>query len=261
MIRLSICSVFAMNQPLEAMLKACADSGYARLELVCLGEGQHIDITQWDAAELREACEAYGIEPIALYTKPIDVHADDRFRASLEYIKYAIDVAAEIPCGRIVFSPLLPRENYDYGRLAEGCRELADYIGERDVTICLENHHEWPMSYTRDYATLFEMIDDPRIGATIDTGHFTSSKVDMIDMIGRFGGRIKHVHLKERRGTDHVPFGEGETNMPAIIERLRESGYDGYASVELESLPSEEIPRQLPTTREYCERVLGVDST
>jgi len=258
MIRLSVCSVFAMDQPFEAMLTACADNGYTRLELVCLGEGKHVDITQWDATRLRGACEAHGIELIALYTKPVDVHADDRFRASLEYIKHAIDVAAEIPCGRIVFSPLLPREGYDYGRLAEGCRELAGYIGERDVTICLENHHEWPMSYTADYAKLFELIDDPRIGITIDTGHFTSSKVDMIDLIDQFPERIRHLHLKERRGTEHVPFGEGETDMPAVIERLREIGFDGYASVELESLPPDEIARQLGATREYCERVLGM---
>ena len=200
------------------------------------------------------------MEMVALYVRPVDVRSDEGFRESLDYVRRGIDLAAAMQCTRIVFPPLRPREGYDYGRLAEGCRILADYIGERDVALALENHHQWPMSYPEDYARLFEHLDDARVGITMDTGHFTSSQVDMVDFVDRFAGRVKHVHLKDHVGTQSVAFGRGETDNAAVIERLRGAGYDGCASVELEVADKENTERYLAEALDYCRDVLGLEA-
>ena len=51
----------------------------------------------------------------------------------------------------------------------------------------------------------------------------------------RAGDRLANVQLDDmRRGVhEHLPFGEGEVDLPAVLLTLRETGYRGLASVEL----------------------------
>jgi len=259
MIRVSCSSVCLRGRPLEDVLRKHAEIGFTRLELIALGDGWGIDLTDWGAERLADVLARHGQKLIALYTRPVDVRSEEGFRESLDYVRHGIDIAEALQCTRIVFPPLRPREGYDYGRLAEGCRILADYIGRRDIVIALENHHEWPLSYPQDYERLFAEVDDPRIGITMDTGHFTSSRVDMVDFVDQFAGRIKHVHLKDHVGTRSVAFGKGETDNAAVIRRLRAVGYDGYASVELEVRDRENTERYLAEALDYCRDVLGLE--
>ncbi len=258
MIRLSCSSVCLRGRPLEEVLAICSRTGYRRVEVIALGGATGVDLTDWSAQRLGETLSAHGQELVALYVRPVDVRSDAAFAQSLDYVRLGIDTAAALGCSRIVFPPLIPREGYDYARLAEGCRHLADYIGERDVALALENHHEWPLSYAEDYARLFDLIDDPRVGITMDTGHFTSSGVDMLAFVDRFAERIRHVHLKDHVGTRSVPFGEGETPNAAVLERLRAAGYDGCASVELEVRGRETTERDLADALAYCRDVLDL---
>jgi sugar phosphate isomerase/epimerase len=48
------------------------------------------------------------------------------------------------------------------------------------------------------------------------------------------GARIRHVHIKDHVGTRSVALGAGETPNRAVLDRLRDRGFDGYASIEVE---------------------------
>jgi sugar phosphate isomerase/epimerase len=259
MIRLSCSSVCLRGWPLEDALAVHERIGYRRAEVIALGGAWGVDLAEWDAQRLGDALSRHGQELSALYVRPVDVRSAEAFAESLGYVRRGIDTAAALGCTRVVFPPLRPREGYDYARLAEGCRALADHIGRRDVVLALENHHEWPLSYTEDFARLFALVDDPRVGITMDTGHFTSSGVDMVDFVGRFPGRIKHLHLKDHIGTQSVALGRGETDNAAVLERLRAAGYDGCASVELEVRDRENTQRYLTEAFAYCRDVLGLE--
>jgi sugar phosphate isomerase/epimerase len=259
MIGLSCSSVCLRGRPLEDALAVHERIGFRRVEVIALGGGSGVDLTEWDSRRLGDALRRHRQELAALYVRPVDVRSPQAFAESLDYVRLGIDTAAALGCARVVFPPLRPREGYDYSRLAEGCRILAGYIGRRDMALALENHHEWPLSYPEDYARLFELIDDPRVGITMDTGHFTSSRVDMAGFVDRFAGRIRHVHLKDHVGTQSVPLGTGETDNAAALERLRAAGYDGCASVELEVRDPENAERYLREAFGYCRDVLGLE--
>ncbi len=258
MIRLSCSTVCLRGRPLGEALEVYARIGYRRVEVIALGGGTGVDLADWRAERLGETLARHGQEMVALYVRPVDVRSDAAFAQSLDYVRLGIDTADALGCTRIVFPPLIPREGYDYARLAEGCRILCDHIGSRDVALALENHHDWPLSYPEDYASLFELVDDPRVGITMDTGHFTSSGVDMPAFVDRFADRIRHVHLKDHVGTRSVPFGEGQTPNAAVLERLRAAGYDGCASVELEVRGRETTEQDLADALAYCRDVLGL---
>jgi inosose dehydratase len=95
------------------------------------------------------------------------------------------------------------------------------------------------------------------VGLLFDTGHMTFAGGDPVAMLDRHVGRVCHVHCKDVRaevlrlahngswsflesvinGAFTVP-GDGVVDFPAVIERLRAHGYQGWLVVEAEQDPS-----------------------
>jgi len=257
MIRLAISTICFKDRPLREALACVAEAGCRNVELVALGQ-VHVDVMQTDATELGGALEATGVDLAALYPRPIDVADEERLGSTVAQVCRAVDLADELGCERIVFSPLIPREGYDYEKLAAGCRQVAEHIGERDVCVCLENHANWPLSLAEDYARIEELFEDPRLAVTADTGHFSTVGQDLAEFAERFGPAIRHVHLKDRIGPEAVTFGTGETDNHGFIGKLREQGYDGYATLELEPGEGSVSVEEVRAAVAYAENALGV---
>jgi inosose dehydratase len=112
--------------------------------------------------------------------------------------------------------------------------ELIPMLEETGVKIALENHYKNWIQYVPDYEHIFQHIDHQLVGITLDTGHFTSAKVDSVEVVRRFPDRIFHVHIKDHIGTQSVPLGEGVTDNFAVAKELKHIGFAGYLSQELE---------------------------
>lgn len=105
----------------------------------------------------------------------------------------------------------------------------------------------------KGYSVLIEDFDNPRslcygaermdsilrvssdIGVVFDTGNFIFAGDDTMTQFGHFRKQIGHVHLKDRTAPDDmtcVPAGEGCIPMGEIIGKLKESGYEGWYTVE-----------------------------
>lgn len=256
MIRLSCNSALLPKTSLEEVLSYYRQIGITRIELIHFMHGDAVE--KLTAAELAAMMRRHGQELIALYSRPIDIWAPDRLEKSLANICRVIGMAEELKVSRIVFPPLLPRERYDYGALAAGCQRLMDSLGSRQIRICLENHHGWPMDLAEDYRKVLQMVSDQRLGIALDTGHFTSSKVDIPAFIEEFAQRIFHVHIKDHIGTRSMPLGKGTTDNVTAMRMLRQRGYDGYASIELEVEDPENMREYLRDAVRYCREELGL---
>jgi sugar phosphate isomerase/epimerase len=79
---------------------------------------------------------------------------------------------------------------------------------------------------------------DARIGSCADTGHWVRSNLKPVDCLRILKGRIISSHLKDLNemgtGAHDVPYGEGVSDVPAILEELRAQGFDGNISIEYE---------------------------
>ena len=106
---------------------------------------------------------------------------------------------------------------------------------------------------------IFEAIPSPNLGICYDPSHFARIQIDYVRLLHEFGGRVKHVHLKDTEiiqeklyesgilGESYghtygfgegwwrytIP-GEGSVDWELVLRRLDEFGYDGVLSVELE---------------------------
>jgi L-ribulose-5-phosphate 3-epimerase len=86
------------------------------------------------------------------------------------------------------------------------------------------------------YAALHLRVGHPAFGLTIDVGHLHCLGETPIGRhLERWHDRLWNVHIEDmRRGVhEHLPFGEGEIDVPEVLAALRAVGYAGGVFVEL----------------------------
>ncbi|MBU6398984.1 MAG: sugar phosphate isomerase/epimerase [Verrucomicrobia bacterium] len=102
---------------------------------------------------------------------------------------------------------------------------------------------------------------DKRIGSCADIGHWVRSGLKPVDCLRILHGRIISSHLKDLNefgvdGAHDVPYGTGVTDIPAVLQELRQQHFDGNISIEYEyhwttSLP--EVAQCIGFVRGYGE--------
>lgn len=229
-------------------------------EAIEISESQYINK---DSARLiREHSEKISLPVIAF-----DVGADfpgkgdDGIKSEVERVCALVDVA------KILGAPMM-RHDVWYGSypghenptfeevlpiLVESCRTVTEYARERGVKTMVENHGYYVQDSWRVKA-LVEAVDSDNYGALVDIGNFLCVDEDNISAIRTVAPLAFHAHAKDfhrklrgenvegegwfpTRDGNHLigaVIGEGVLDLPASIAALRESGYDGYISLEFE---------------------------
>lgn len=79
---------------------------------------------------------------------------------------------------------------------------------------------------------------DPRIGSCADTGHWMRSGLKPVDCLRILKGRIMSSHLKDLNGfvliAHDMPYGQGMSDVGAILAEFQAQGFDGPISIEYE---------------------------
>ncbi len=245
--KLAFCSVCLENHSFEEMMTLASGNGYRALELIAIPDWIHVDLRHTQPNELKAKVEAHGMELVGLYPGGVDTASDATIEKCLAYIRKTIGVAKTLGVERLVFTGA-DREEGKESRLEaaiEALSSLVPALEDAGVTLCLENHYRNQFEFPENYERLFETIASPNVAMTVDTGHFTSSQVDLLKLVDRFGERIRHVHLKDHIGTQSVAIGHGETDNRGFLKKLNQSGFDGYVSLELEVKDYENVERYI----------------
>ncbi len=119
------------------------------------------------------------------------------------------------------------------------------------VRVAYENGTE------RDAQEMLAAVEggDEWVGMNIDTGNIAARGGDPVQAIRELGRRIMHVHLKDVPSVgshDCVALGHGIVDVPGVVRALREIGYDGWLSIEIETGdhdPSADIAESAETLR------------
>ncbi len=124
----------------------------------------------------------------------------------------------------------------DRARLAEEVSRLADRAAAAGVVLGFEPE---PGMFVEDLAgwrTLRSLVPHPALGLTLDLGHVLCEPGgDPAAAVRAHAADLVNVHVEDmRRGVhEHLPFGEGDLDLPACLTALRDVGYRGLVSVEL----------------------------
>jgi len=99
-------------------------------------------------------------------------------------------------------------------------------------------------------------------GANIDIGHFTAgNSFSPADFIKQYHDRITNLHLKDRKKDQgpNLPWGQGDTEIKAILQLMKKEKYDFMATIELEYPVPEgsDTMTELAKCVQYCKDALG----
>jgi len=158
------------------------------------------------------------------------------FRAQLFEIAIKMGSPLVVITGR-------PRTDAGLEPTIAGIKALLPLIENKPVRLALEPHFGSQIQFFEDYEAIFEQIESPQVGITLDSGHFHSAGVDWKGLIHRYPERIYNFHVKDHVGTQSVPLGTGEIDLRGYIKELHAIGYEGALAVELEVVDMENLPR------------------
>lgn len=235
--KISTSSICWARDPLETAVRKAAAAGFTAFEPLTFPSeiwDLHGDLRRVKGRDIARLCADHGMTVAGLHLGAIMTPSEERRRVLTDYAKLAIDVAADIGCTTIVEGGPDRGTVQPFKPFLKSLEELAVYLEDKPVRIALENHYRNWLEGIADYEHVFDYIDHPQIGMTLDTGHFTSARVDPKVVAEKFTAKVFHVHIKDHRGTESVVLGQGETNNRGVAAVLKQAGFTGYFSQELE---------------------------
>lgn len=159
----------------------------------------------------------------------------------LQELMQASDFAEKIGVDRIIthvgFLPENPDDPNFNGTVA-ALRHLCTYMKKKGQFFLFETGQETPVTVLRT----IQAIGTDNLGINFDTANLILyGKANSLDALDTFGKYVMDTHIKDglyptdgMHLGEEVPAGEGKANIPAIVRRLEELGYDGPFTIERE---------------------------
>ena len=160
---------------------------------------------------------------------------EDRLRMIGKCMELAKAVGAaniSITSGRLLGGVPLERA---HTLLEEGLHRVLSLADRHGVNVGIECEPGLYIEYAKELSDWITAIDHPRLGANLDVGHSQVLGEDIPAAIRLLKGRIWNLHIEDIPGRKHyhlIP-GEGTMNWASLWQALRDTQYEGFATVEL----------------------------
>ena len=246
----------AANHRLDDALRLIADAGYNGVALTL--DHHHLDpfADDWwrEADRVGGELDRLGlgsvIETGARYLldyrdkhEPTLVSAAGRDRR-VAFLTRAIDIAGILGSETVSFWAGVPKPGVSRDDalrwLDEGLEQVCAHAARKNVDASLEPEPGMLIESVADYDRL--AARHPGLRLALDTGHcLVTQDIDPADAVRAYRDRLGTVAVEDMRRGDHthLPFGQGDMDMPAVLNALDEIGFQRLVCVEL----SRESPR------------------
>lgn len=210
-------------------------------------------VPQWvDADRINRLAAEAGLKGMTeVYARGITT---DSPQAAEKYVRrdliHSFHLAQRLNCPLVVFSGGRRQEGGLEASIS-GIKALIPLIEDMPVSVALEPHYHSQYQNAEDYDVIFSAIDHPKVGITVDTGHFHSAGVDTEAFIRKYSSKIWNLHLKDHVGTESVAIGAGEIDLKGIFTALHEIDFEGIIALELEVRDRENLPKYVAEAYEY----------
>jgi sugar phosphate isomerase/epimerase len=158
----------------------------------------------------------------------------------VDFLCRAIDIAAQLDAECVsLWSGLLPDrigEDQALDRLAEALVPVIRHAEVADIPLAFEPEPGMFIDRLARFEQLDERVRHPLFHLTMDLGHvYCLEDGSIADQLHRWAPRIKNIHIEDMVGGvhEHLMFGEGTMDFPAIFDALRQINYPWGIHVEL----------------------------
>ncbi|WP_314174308.1 sugar phosphate isomerase/epimerase family protein [Streptomyces winkii] len=161
--------------------------------------------------------------------------------ARLELLLKAVRVAADLGAHAVhFFSGVLPPRtdaHTAWPRFADSVSALLTAARAAGVELAVEPEPGHLLGDLAAFQRLRTTLGEPDgLGLTLDVGHcLCLESATPQECVRDAAPWLRHVQIEDmRRGVhEHLPFGEGELDVPPVLAALREAEYGGLVTVEL----------------------------
>lgn len=244
-----------------------------------------------DPAVLKKALELRGLQicnawfSTFLTTKPYEETERDFIR----HITFLKEMGAKVVgvseqghsiqgTDRSIFRDKYVMNDEEWEKLCTGLNRLGRVAKDMGIALCFHHHMGTVVQTAAEIDRMMENTDPDLFGLLFDSGHLAYCGEDYMDVLKKYAGRVRHVHLKDirpevisevkakdlsfldgvRMGAFTVP-GDGALDFKPIFDVLEAVGYEGYVLVEAEQDPAKANPLEYAIkARRYIREVSGL---
>lgn len=262
-------STYSLQQALDRKELSVPDA----IRWIAEQGGQHVEIVPMGFSlidnpelieEIKTAAQEVGIE-LSNYAVGANFAVQESAEAveqEIQNVMRHVDVAAALGVKLmrhdVAFRPAaegtVAQFEADLPVLVKACQRIAEYAAGFGITTSVENHGYYVQSSERIQRLLHETGRD-NFKTTLDIGNFLCVDEDPVSAVKNNIPYASIVHAKDfywrpstrnpGEGwfqTSHGNYlrgaivGHGDINMPEVFRVLKQSGYDGYISIEFEGM-------------------------
>jgi sugar phosphate isomerase/epimerase len=234
-------SAFAdeISTDLAVQLATLAAEEIRHIEFRCVWNKNDLDLSDAEIARVKAALAERGVRVSSIGSPIGKIMITDDFAPHLERFRRALQVAAmlEAPFVR-VFSFFIPAGDDPARHRAEvlsRMRRLAQETEGSGVTLLHENEKEIYGDTPARCLDLLTQVDSPILRAAWDPANFVQCGVRPHSQgYAALRPLIAYVHIKDALldSGQVVPAGQGDGQLRETLAALRESGFDGFFSLE-----------------------------
>ncbi len=237
------------------------EAGAEHIEIVPLGFDLLGDEKLVD--EIRSSAKSVGIELSnyaigANFLKP----DDSSMKEEIDRVKQHVDVAAALGvrlmrhdvASRPIGEATIEHFYHDLPALVDACREVSEYAAKFGIVTSVENHG-FHLQASDRVKLLVSLVGRENFRTTLDVGNFLCVDEDPVSAVKNNIGIASMVHVKDfYLRPEHLDPGEGwfrtnsgqflrgaiagqgDMDLRQILKIIKQSGYDGFLSLEFEGL-------------------------
>jgi len=239
---------------MEQAVRDIAAAGYTGTEMFDGNLAAYADRPD----ELRGLLSDNGVELVSVYTGAGFVYPDV-LPDELDKVRRACELAATFGASRLVVgggarrAAATPASDYD--RLAAALDEVHDLASAHGL---VASYHPHLSTIVESPEELEQLLPRTQIGFCPDTAHLAAGGGDPAAVIRRYRDRLALVHLKDVRldPLEFLPLGQGSLDFADILSAVRETGYDSWLIVELDSYVGDPL-EAAKISKAYLEQLLS----
>jgi sugar phosphate isomerase/epimerase len=230
-------SIIFLPYSLEEALRGLAAAGFRNVEIGAVkGFLEHLDpdaIPGEPVERCRRLLEENGLTCVSM-----SGHAQLHTEVGKRRLRNVLRAGKELGIGVLNTFTGDAASAEEIEAFEANVRELADEAENAGIRLCIETDSNL-LPTAEAGRRILDEIGHPWVQFNYDPGnvrYYTGAvpEEDIEYALDRLG----HVHLKDQRGgkgvADFPPLGEGEVDLPRILRRLKDSGFSGPVSMEIE---------------------------
>jgi sugar phosphate isomerase/epimerase len=237
MIRLSAFADEISQDPQE-QLDVLTRHGVKHIEFRAIHGTNVLDLSEEQHREFRDRLRDAGFGLSALGSPIGKIKVTDPFDEHLARFARALDLADHYECPRIrVFSFYMPPGDDPASHrsaVLDRMAELASIAHDRGVNLFLENEKGIYGDHAGRVLDVLKSVDSPALSHAFDPANYVEVGQPIDEAWALLRPYVTHFHVKDYSEARrlNVPAGEGDGQIPKLLEDAVRTGFDGFVVLE-----------------------------